>query len=84
MYKSNGIKIINIFSYPCSLVKSANDYIYCRCDGNGLFSFLITGHSDSYFLFNDYLHPRLYLVAAGIIIFFVVLQKILRTTWRLK
>ncbi|GFR20551.1 hypothetical protein TNCT_187142 [Trichonephila clavata] len=74
----------NIFSYPCKSAKSPEDYIYCRCDGNGLFSFMITGHSDSYFLFSDYLHPRLYLVTAGIIIFFVVLQNVLRTTWRLK
>ncbi|GFY62576.1 hypothetical protein TNIN_323301 [Trichonephila inaurata madagascariensis] len=74
----------NIFSYPCSLVKSAEDYIYCRCDGNGLFSFMISGHSDSYFLLNEYLHPRLYLITAGIILFFVVLQNILRVTRRLK
>ncbi|GFS60793.1 hypothetical protein NPIL_151481 [Nephila pilipes] len=74
----------NIFSYPCSLVKSTEDYIYCRCDGNGLFSLMISSHSASGYWIHDYLHPKLYIVSASIIIIFVILQNIFKITWRLK
>ncbi|XP_055940487.1 uncharacterized protein LOC129971045 [Argiope bruennichi] len=75
-------KSISIF--PCELMTSKENCIFCRCRGSGIFSVIASNQPTSKSVRTEYFHSKVCFITGFIITLFIILQNIWRISWRIK
>ncbi|GBO18216.1 hypothetical protein AVEN_28571-1, partial [Araneus ventricosus] len=74
----------SILIYPCELITSKENCIFCRCRGSGIFSVIGSSQPTSKSVSTEYFHSKVCFITGFIITLFIILQNIWKISWRIK